>query len=75
MHMWDDAKARLWDVFIARFGKQYFAYVNQCPRCGQRLDWEKHNFFEPTYLKVPMCGKHGAQFEFDAGLCISGPCH
>jgi nitrite reductase/ring-hydroxylating ferredoxin subunit len=74
MRMWDDGKARPWEVFIARFGKQYFAYVNECPHSGQRLDWEKNNFFEPTYQKVLMCGKHGAQFELDTGACMSGPC-
>jgi nitrite reductase/ring-hydroxylating ferredoxin subunit len=71
---WDDGKARPWDVFIARFGKKYFAYENSCPHSGQRLDWEKANFYEPNYMKTLMCGKHGAQFEVETGLCISGPC-
>ncbi len=74
MRRWDDGKLRPWDIFIARFGKQYFAYENACPHSGQRLDWEKNNFFEPNYMKVLMCGKHGAQFDVETGVCIKGPC-
>ena len=74
MRRWDDGKLRPWDIFIARFGKQYFAYENACPHSGQRLDWEKNNFYEPNYMKVLMCGKHGAQFDVETGVCISGPC-
>ena len=74
MRRWDDGKLRPWDIFIARFGKQYFAYENACPHTGQRLDWEKNSFFEPNYMKVLMCGKHGAQFDVETGVCIKGPC-
>jgi nitrite reductase/ring-hydroxylating ferredoxin subunit len=74
MRRWDDGKLRPWDIFIARFGKQYFAYENACPHTGQRLDWEKNNFYEPNYMKVLMCGKHGAQFDVETGVCIKGPC-
>jgi nitrite reductase/ring-hydroxylating ferredoxin subunit len=75
MRMWTDGKTRPWDVFICRFGKQYFAYENACPHSGQRLDWEKNNFFEPNYLKVLQCGKHGAIFDVETGVCTSGPCN
>jgi nitrite reductase/ring-hydroxylating ferredoxin subunit len=74
MRMWTDGKTRPWDVFICRFGKQYFAYENACPHSGQRLDWEKNNFFEPNYLKVLQCGKHGAIFDVETGVCTAGPC-
>jgi nitrite reductase/ring-hydroxylating ferredoxin subunit len=74
MRRWTDGKLRPWDIFVCRFGKEYHAYVNECPHHHQRLDWEKNNFFEPNYLKVLMCGKHGAQFDPETGVCISGPC-
>jgi len=74
MRYWDDGKTRPWDVFIGRMGKTYFAYVNECPHTGGRLDWEKNNFFEPNFLKTLMCGKHGAQFDTATGVCIKGPC-
>lgn len=74
MRRWDDGKLRPWDVFIVRKGKEYFAYENSCPHTGQRLDWEKNNFYEPNYMKVLMCGKHGAQFDVETGVCIKGPC-
>lgn len=74
MRRWTDGKLRPWDIFIARFGKEYHAYVNECPHQHVRLDWEKNNFFEPNYLKVLMCGKHGSQFDPETGVCIEGPC-
>jgi|SRR6516165_10737140 nitrite reductase/ring-hydroxylating ferredoxin subunit len=74
MRVWDDGQLRPWDIFICRFGKTYHAYVNNCPHQEVRLDWEKNNFFEPNYLKVLMCGKHGSQFDVETGVCISGPC-
>jgi nitrite reductase/ring-hydroxylating ferredoxin subunit len=74
MRRWTDGKLRPWDIFVCRFGKEYFAYVNECPHQHQRLDWEKNNFFEPNYLKLLMCGKHGSQFDPETGVCISGPC-
>jgi nitrite reductase/ring-hydroxylating ferredoxin subunit len=74
MRRWTDGKLRPWDVFVARLGKEYHAYVNECPHQHVRLDWEKNNFYEPNYLKVLMCGKHGAQFDPETGVCISGPC-
>jgi nitrite reductase/ring-hydroxylating ferredoxin subunit len=74
MRRWTDGKVRPWDVFVARFGKEYHAYVNECPHQHVRLDWEKNNFFEPNYMKVLMCGKHGSQFDPATGVCISGPC-
>lgn len=74
MRRWDDGKLRPWDVFIVRKGKEYFAYENSCPHTGQRLDWEKNNFYEPNYMKVLMCGKHGAEFDVETGVCTKGPC-
>lgn len=74
MRRWTDGKLRPWDIFVCRFGKEYHAYVNECPHQHTRLDWEKNNFFEPNYLKVLMCGKHGSQFDPETGVCISGPC-
>jgi nitrite reductase/ring-hydroxylating ferredoxin subunit len=74
MRRWTDGKLRPWDIFVCRFGKEYHAYVNECPHHHARLDWEKNNFYEPNYLKTLMCGKHGAQFDPETGVCVSGPC-
>lgn len=74
MRRWTDGKLRPWDIFVVRFGKEYHAYVNECPHHHTRLDWERNNFFEPNYLKVLMCGKHGSQFDPETGVCVSGPC-
>ncbi len=74
MRRWTDGKLRPWDIFVCRFGKEYHAYVNECPHHNTRLDWEKNNFFEPNYLKVLMCGKHGSTFDPETGVALSGPC-
>jgi nitrite reductase/ring-hydroxylating ferredoxin subunit len=74
MRMWTDGKARPWDVFVIRFGKEYHAYVNECPHQKVRLDWERNNFFEPNYFKTLACGKHGAEFDPATGVCVKGPC-
>lgn len=74
MRRWTDGKLRPWDIFVCRFGKEYHAYVNECPHHHTRLDWEKNNFYEPNYLKVLMCGKHGSTFDPETGVALSGPC-
>jgi len=62
-----------WPVFIVRWGRHVFAYENKCPHQGTRLDWEKDQFMDGTGERL-ICGKHGALFELDTGLCIEGPC-
>ena len=60
-------------IVVVRWGKQVFGYVNHCPHHGNRLDWEREQFLDPTGLRL-MCGKHGALFELGTGRCSSGPC-
>ena len=60
-------------IVVVRWGKQVFGYVNSCPHHGNRLDWEREQYLDPTGLRL-MCGKHGALFELGTGRCSSGPC-
>jgi nitrite reductase/ring-hydroxylating ferredoxin subunit len=70
----DDAGGeQSWPVFIVRWGRHVFAYENRCPHRGTRLDWEKDQFMDGSGERL-ICGKHGALFELDTGLCIDGPC-
>jgi nitrite reductase/ring-hydroxylating ferredoxin subunit len=60
-------------VIIRREPDEYFAYANACPHEGTWLNIGAGEFFdaERAFLK---CGRHGAKFEIDTGLCVSGPC-
>ncbi len=60
-------------MFVVRWGRHVFGYVNACPHRGDPLDWERGQFFDPGGTRL-MCGKHGSLFELDTGLCIEGPC-
>ncbi len=60
-------------VVIRTHDNDYFGYVNACPHDGVWLNIGSGDFFTPdrAFLK---CGRHGATFEIDSGLCIGGPC-
>lgn len=59
--------------FTVRFDSKVFAYVNRCPHRGTELDWEPGKVFDETGLYL-ICATHGAMFDPQSGLCISGPC-
>lgn len=69
----DDGAMRPWSIFVVRWGRQVFGYVNKCPHDGVNLDWERNQFLDPNGLRL-MCGKHGALFELGTGRCVDGPC-
>jgi nitrite reductase/ring-hydroxylating ferredoxin subunit len=60
-------------VVIRTHDNDYVGYVNTCPHEGTWLNIGSGDFFTPdrAFLK---CGRHGATFEIDSGLCIAGPC-
>jgi nitrite reductase/ring-hydroxylating ferredoxin subunit len=59
--------------FLVRQKDGVFAYLNRCPHTGAPLDWMPDQFLDAdaTYIQ---CAFHGARFEMDTGLCVSGPC-
>jgi len=61
-------------VVIRTHGNDYVGYVNACPHDGVWLNIGSGDFFtqDRAFLK---CGRHGATFEIDSGLCIDGPCN
>ncbi len=69
----DDGTARPWSIFVVRWGRQVFGYVNKCPHDGVSLDWEHNQFLDPNGTRL-MCGKHGSVFELGTGVCVDGPC-
>ncbi len=62
-----------WHIFVVRWDKQFFGYVNRCPHDGVNLDWEPNQFLDPGMKRI-ICGKHGSLFELETGRCIEGPC-
>lgn len=61
-------------VVIRSHDNAYVGYVNACPHDGVWLNIGSGDFFtqDRAFLK---CGRHGATFEIDNGLCIDGPCN
>ena len=49
------------------------AYQNWCPHAGHALNVVPHGFLSPDGALL-RCHSHGAVFEKEGGLCISGPC-
>jgi nitrite reductase/ring-hydroxylating ferredoxin subunit len=66
-----DGKQR--NIFVARKGKEVFAYLNWCPHNQVLIDQIPNKFFnaDKSYIQ---CSKHGALFQVDNGMCIEGPC-
>ena len=60
-------------VVIRTHANDYFGYVNVCPHGGTWLNFADGEFFsrDRAFLR---CGRHGALFEIDGGLCIEGDC-
>jgi nitrite reductase/ring-hydroxylating ferredoxin subunit len=69
----DENKTIPFPIVAARLGGKYFAYVNRCPHQSSRLDFEPKQFLDSSQ-RFLLCGKHGAQFDIQTGLCIDGPC-
>jgi nitrite reductase/ring-hydroxylating ferredoxin subunit len=59
-------------LILRRRGADVQAWLNVCPHAGRRLDWAPGRFLlDKGHL---VCAAHGASFELEHGLCISGPC-
>ncbi len=69
----EDGTESPWHIFVVRWDKEFFGYVNRCPHEGVNLDWETNQFLEP-YTRRIVCGKHGSLFELATGECVEGPC-
>lgn len=52
---------------------QLRAYINRCPHNRHPLNLSDHDFLVPG-KKLLRCSSHGALFEPESGLCVSGPC-
>jgi nitrite reductase/ring-hydroxylating ferredoxin subunit len=60
-------------IILVFFNNKYFAYKNQCQHLPVELDWDNEDFFDEKKQYI-VCATHGALYEPETGLCISGPC-
>jgi nitrite reductase/ring-hydroxylating ferredoxin subunit len=60
-------------VIIRTDANDFFGYVNACPHQGVWLNIGAGEFFTAD-RKSLKCGRHGAIFAVDSGLCLGGPC-
>lgn len=70
----DAGEARPLALVVVRTHRdEFFGYVNVCPHKGSWLNFGDGSFFsrDRAFLQ---CGRHGALFEIDTGLCIAGEC-
>lgn len=61
------------ELFVIKTYGKVVAYRNSCPHTGVSLDWMPHRFLDLDQTFI-ICGTHGALFQIDNGLCVSGPC-
>lgn len=59
--------------FIVRRGDDVFAYQNYCMHVGHPLNWQPDSFLNADDSLI-VCASHGALYEIDSGVCVSGPC-
>jgi nitrite reductase/ring-hydroxylating ferredoxin subunit len=70
----EDGERRPLPIVIVRtHANDYFGYVNSCPHEKSWLNIGDGDFFsrDRAFLR---CGRHGATFEIDTGLCVDGAC-
>jgi nitrite reductase/ring-hydroxylating ferredoxin subunit len=58
-------------VLLLRVAERVYAYRNECPHAGRRLDWAPGRFLLEDDLVI--CAAHGACFAVASGRCIDGP--
>lgn len=59
--------------FVVHRDGEYTAFVNWCPHVGVELNYEPNRFLDTEGYYI-ICANHGALFETQTGLCVSGPC-
>jgi len=59
--------------FVVRVSDGVRAYINRCPHLRYPLNYLPDEFLTYDRLLI-QCTMHGAQFEKETGLCVSGPC-
>lgn len=58
---------------VVRTGDAVFVYKNACPHTGMPLDFQPGKFLTKDGSMI-QCSTHGAKFQIEDGVCVSGPC-
>lgn len=61
----------IFPAIVLRQGARAFAYHNECPHAGRRLDWSPGRFIIENGQIV--CAAHGASFFIETGSFFAGP--
>ena len=70
----ETGESRPFRIVIVRIEANAFVgYVNSCPHAGVWLNIGAGEFFSSDHAFLK-CGRHGALFEIETGLCVDGPC-
>ena len=67
-----DSSTGGFSLILLRKGEHVYAYHNECPHAGRRLDWAPGRFLIDGGFLI--CAAHGAMFGIESGRCFSGPC-
>lgn len=59
--------------FVVKSGDHISGFINQCPHLGVELNWQPDHFLD-LERKYIVCAVHGALFQPEDGICVSGPC-
>lgn len=59
------------ELIVLREGEAAFAYHNECPHAGRKLDYAPGKFLVRGDRIT--CAVHGATFEVSSGACKGGP--
>jgi nitrite reductase/ring-hydroxylating ferredoxin subunit len=59
-------------MIVVRRGDDAWAYINRCPHFLIPMNTGAGGFL--TVGHILWCGQHSAQFRFEDGYCIDGPC-
>ncbi|MGR7994405.1 Rieske (2Fe-2S) protein [Xanthobacter sp. ZOL 2024] len=69
-----EGEARPFRIVVIRTGaKEAVGFVNACPHQGTWLNIGGGEFFNKDGTQL-RCGRHGALFDIESGLCTEGPC-
>ena len=60
-------------LVAVRRNDKLFVYKNSCPHIGVSLDWMPNQFLNEVRTRI-VCATHGALFDIENGVCLSGPC-
>jgi len=59
--------------FVVHYKNNIYAYQNYCMHAGHQLNWQPNEFLTFDKNQI-ICASHGAIYDIESGLCVSGPC-